>query len=191
MRKIDEKIYSQEYITMAGKKWHVCSLRGAKRRLNTCTIPYHGFIIYPHYKSIVIIHGRIMPMWSKYKRDIELSYKAFSNNSIVLWRFAGSSREAQRFLSRHSDSGAQVIVRMRGLPYSSKADHVVSIPPCKIRHIPAFLSRGSLVRQTVNSLCNYNRESIQSIIIWICLYLKVDHPLSYEYFASCLSAILI
>ena len=38
----------------------------------------------------------------------------------------GSSREAQMFLSRHNADGTQVIVRMRGLPYTCTAEQVVS-----------------------------------------------------------------
>ncbi|KAK2156341.1 hypothetical protein LSH36_216g07063 [Paralvinella palmiformis] len=40
----------------------------------------------------------------------------------------GSNTEAQVFLSRHSDDGSQVIVRMRGLPYSCSAQQVVCMP---------------------------------------------------------------
>ena len=34
--------------------------------------------------------------------------------------------EAKAFLSRHGEAGAQVIVRMRGLPYSCTAEQIVS-----------------------------------------------------------------
>lgn len=37
----------------------------------------------------------------------------------------GSSSEAQEFLQRHADNGSQVIIRMRGLPYTCRADEVV------------------------------------------------------------------
>ncbi|ELT87306.1 hypothetical protein CAPTEDRAFT_189098 [Capitella teleta] len=37
----------------------------------------------------------------------------------------GNNTEAQAFLSRHSDSGNQVIVRMRGLPYTCTAEQVL------------------------------------------------------------------
>lgn len=39
----------------------------------------------------------------------------------------GGSREAQAFLSHQSWNGTQVIVRMRGLPYSCRAEQVVSV----------------------------------------------------------------
>ena len=38
----------------------------------------------------------------------------------------GKSTEAQAFLSRHGDNGYQIIVRMRGLPYSCTPEQVVS-----------------------------------------------------------------
>ena len=38
---------------------------------------------------------------------------------------AGSSSEAQEFLSRHADLDGQVIVRMRGLPYTCTHQQVV------------------------------------------------------------------
>ena len=41
--------------------------------------------------------------------------------------FIGSNAEAVKFLQRHGDSGDQVIVRMRGLPYSCTTEQVVCI----------------------------------------------------------------
>jgi len=43
--------------------------------------------------------------------------------------FSGSNREAQAFLTRHSvtEGGTQIIVRMRGLPYTCTAEQVVRI----------------------------------------------------------------
>lgn len=38
----------------------------------------------------------------------------------------GNNTEAQAFLSRHNGQGGQIIVRMRGLPYSATAEQVVS-----------------------------------------------------------------
>jgi len=40
--------------------------------------------------------------------------------------YSGSCTEAHEFLSRHGDGGGQTIVRMRGLPYTCKAEQVVS-----------------------------------------------------------------
>lgn len=66
----------------------------------------------------------------------------------------GNNTEAQAFLSRHSDSGNQVIVRMRGLPYTCTAEQVVSIicPPiytcCPIRTLH---SRAGILNQWVKN----------------------------------------
>jgi len=44
----------------------------------------------------------------------------------------GSNREAQSFLTRHStDGGTQIVVRMRGLPYTCTAEQVVCILFCR------------------------------------------------------------
>jgi len=46
----------------------------------------------------------------------------------ICGRFVGSNREAQSFLTRHSaEGGTQIIVRMRGLPYTCTAEQVVGI----------------------------------------------------------------
>ena len=45
---------------------------------------------------------------------------------------AGSNQEAVKFLQRHGDSGEQVIVRMRGLPYSCTTEQVVSQCACAV-----------------------------------------------------------
>ncbi|KAK2190891.1 hypothetical protein NP493_65g02011 [Ridgeia piscesae] len=49
----------------------------------------------------------------------------------------GNSSEAQAFLSRHSELGGQVIVRMRGLPYSATSEQVLMFfrsgdNPCEV-----------------------------------------------------------
>lgn len=41
---------------------------------------------------------------------------------ILIFTFAGSNTEAQAFLSR----GGQIIIRMRGLPFTATAQQVVS-----------------------------------------------------------------
>ncbi len=52
-----------------------------------------------------------------------LKREQISNRFNIFIRFSsGSNREAQQFLSK----GAQVIIRMRGLPYDASAKQVVS-----------------------------------------------------------------
>ena len=43
---------------------------------------------------------------------------------LIRW-YTGSNTEAVKFLQRHSDDGEQIIVRMRGLPYSCTTEQVV------------------------------------------------------------------
>lgn len=45
----------------------------------------------------------------------------------MVFFFVGSNAEAVKFLQRHGDSGEQVIVRMRGLPYSCTTEQVVGL----------------------------------------------------------------
>jgi epithelial splicing regulatory protein 1/2 len=56
------------------------------------------------------------------QRYIEV-YRATGKDFVNI--AGGSSREAQMFLSRHSNDGSQVIVRMRGLPYTCTAEQVI------------------------------------------------------------------
>lgn len=56
------------------------------------------------------------------QRYIEV-YKANGKDFVSI--AGGNSTEAQTFLSQHNGDGAQVIIRMRGLPYSCTADQVI------------------------------------------------------------------
>lgn len=64
--------------------------------------------------------------------------------SFVTWacgclHVVGSNQEAVKFLQRHGNSGEQVIVRMRGLPYSCTTEQVVSYEYVAIlRHQPSY-----------------------------------------------------
>jgi len=62
-----------------------------------------------------------------------LTRDLFVVTNLRCYCLAGSNREAQSFLTRHSaDGGTQIIVRMRGLPYTCTAEQVVRIvvSPC-------------------------------------------------------------
>jgi len=56
------------------------------------------------------------------QRYIEV-YRATAKDFVTI--AGGSSREAQKFLTRHSNDGSQVILRMRGLPYTCTAEQVM------------------------------------------------------------------
>lgn len=58
------------------------------------------------------------------QRYIEV-YRASGKDFLSI--ASGKSSEAQHFLARHSAEGGQVIIRMRGLPYTSTAEHVVRL----------------------------------------------------------------
>ncbi len=87
---------------------------------------------------------------------------------------SGSNNEAQQFLTR----GAEVIVRMRGLPYDCTAQQIVSTSPisdppdCKLENLVAALL--SNMSSTYSASANLPLEGDLKKARWITHWITFD-----------------